>query len=158
MTATKTTREYDFYRHLCEELITWAVGAMFAAHMNVRRRQQALRFWERLDEIADLSLESDNLALFELKRLTREVMSFYARPLRYATAPEHVGANSRFLLKAWRWDKLRKRAQNWIQEARGHDWDHDLQMQPEWAQSEDWWSPNHITSSSPYVITVLTSN
>ena len=89
MAATNVTREYDFYRHLCEELITWAVGAMFAVHMNVRRRQKALEFWQRLDEIADLSLESDNAALFEIKKLTRQVMSFYKGPLRYATAPDH---------------------------------------------------------------------
>ena len=153
MAATNTTREYDFYRHLCEELIKWAINVSFTIHMSVRRQQKAYRFWERLDEISDLSLDDDNLALFELKKLTREVTCFYAKPLRYATAPEYGGANYRFHLKVWRWEKLLERAQEWVQQAQRHDWSHDLQMQPQWAQFEDWWSPDHINFNSPYLIT-----
>ena len=153
MAATAVTREYAFYRHLCEELIKWAIDNSFAVHMSVRRRQKAHTFWNRLDQISDVSLDDDNLALFELKKLTREVICFYKGPLRYATAPEYGGANSRFHLKTWRWEKLLERAQNWVQQARKRDWSQDLQMQPQWAQFEDWWSPDHISYGSRYLIT-----
>ena len=154
MAATAITREYDFYCHLCEELIKWANDDSYKVHMSVRKQRDAGRFWKRLDEITDLSLDDANLALFELKRLTGDVTRFYARPLRYATAPQYGAANYRFHLKNWRWEKILERAQEWVHRANQHDWSHDLQMQPQWAQLEDWWSPDHINSSSPYLITV----
>ena len=78
MAATAVTRQYEFYRHLCEELCKWAVDDSFTVHMPARRQQKARRFWERLDEISDVSLNDDNLALFELKKLT--LIEIYQKP------------------------------------------------------------------------------
>ena len=129
-------REYVFYRNLCEELLRWATDESFKVHMSVRKQQEAQQFWGRFDEIG--GLEDDDLALREMKQLTGAVTRFYSKriPLRYANTPDAAEHNYRLHLKNWRWEHMLARARKWVEFAKQHDWSHDLQMQPQWAQQE----------------------